>query len=305
MATINQIYKEIIDEKNTLSAIKDDLAPTSAQVETLDLLLSELDSRSRVALWRLFAFVVAVSIWLRESFVAKAIAEAEERSSNSDVGTARWLRRKALEFQYSAAAPQSLVFGERDFSIAYPVTDPALRIVTVCSVGAGPSGPYVLCAKGAYPFQRLDDPELAALRDYLSQVQFVHRSIDALSLDADKLYVAGEYFYDPAYASVVGTGVLAALQAHLRDLSSGANFGGYVNLQKLNDVLQAVPGVRDVALTEVSLRAHNAPFAQRTKIYDLASGENIKQAKSAAGHVVLETAPGATLDLNLIGRVQL
>lgn len=305
MATINSIYKQIVDEKNNLSAIKDNLSPTSAQVETLDLLLTELNSRSRVAVWRLFAFVVAVCIWLREQFFAKAVAEAEEFKNNSDVGTPRWLRRKSLEFQYSTAVPQSVVFNPEDFSIAYPTIDESLRLVTVASVITTNSGPTVLCAKGSYPFQPLLEAETNSLKEYIKQIQFAHKAVNVITLAADKLYLAGEYFYDAAYASVIDAAITAALQAYLGDLSSGSNFGGFVNLQKINDVLQSVPGVLDVALTEVSLRADGSPFANRTKIYSLAENTNLRQVKSTAGHVVLETTSGSTLDATFLGYVQL
>lgn len=303
--TIAEYYKVIIDEKNNQAAIKDALAPTSAQEETLALLLAELNSRSRVAIWRLFAFVVAVCQWLREQFFVKMVADAEIKVLNSDIGTPRWLRRKVLEFQYDASNPQNVEFNPDDFSINYPVVDENLRIVAVCSVGRDSSGSYVLVAKGdAYPYSKLTTLEVNSLSDYISKIQFCHRKVRVETKDPDYLYIEGVYYYDPAYAQVIANYVTRAIQEYVKTLSSGENFGGYVNYNKLLDVIQNVPGIKDVKLAEVALRANATPFASRSPIYKLATNTNDLQLKTVSGYLALEPdTDGNDLETKFTGAV--
>jgi len=73
-----------------------------------DPVLSDMNSPSSVATYNLFTFVVATCINLFEQAIDIFKTEVETIASEAVPGTAAWVQREALKFQYSATSPQVL-----------------------------------------------------------------------------------------------------------------------------------------------------------------------------------------------------
>ena len=80
--TIEQINNEIIKAKESEPA------------------LAGLTSTSKVAIWRLWAYITAFVIWTLEKIFDEHKKEVSEALSELKPHTARWYRNKALAFQY-------------------------------------------------------------------------------------------------------------------------------------------------------------------------------------------------------------
>jgi hypothetical protein len=83
--------------------------------------LSGLTSVSAVAIWKLWTRVVAASLETEEQLNDLFRAELEQIARDAVPGTAEWLQKRVLEFQYDALSPQ--VVQVIDGRVGYPVIE--------------------------------------------------------------------------------------------------------------------------------------------------------------------------------------
>ena len=70
------------------------------QAKTQEPALNELNSTSKVAIWRLWVYIISVAIWSLEKIFDLHRADIDKRLAELKPHTARWYRSKALAFQY-------------------------------------------------------------------------------------------------------------------------------------------------------------------------------------------------------------
>jgi hypothetical protein len=268
--TIESIKQQMIDTKATLSALDD------------------LTTDSQVSLFGNIIYVTAVNIGVLEQLIDLYIAEIETIINAQAVGSIPWLRAKILEFQYG----DYVELNTSTFAIAYPEIDEALKIITRCSVKE--TGNLVVQAKVAKsdPPVALSGLEITALEDYLDIIKPAGTQINVVSLTSDKLYLNGTIFYSGQYSDVIQDNVEAALSDYMTNLSSAENFDGVVRVVEVVDVIQAVEGVVDVNIIEVGARANTVAFADRTVVYKLSAGTNLREYTTVSGYIVEETESG-------------
>jgi hypothetical protein len=265
-------------------------------------LLAGLNSPSQSSLWNLWAYITAVAINLHEQLWDIFQTEIETIASSAAPGTPQWLRDKTLKFQYSATNPQILQL--IDFIPQYTVVDPTLRLVTQCSVKLEGNRIVLLkVAKGTdtltplgietIPPNTLDNnPEINALKTYIENIKFAGTSIQVISLQADRLQVYADVYYDGQY--VLGTvkdNVKTAIATYLKNLP----FDGLVSNTKLIDAIQAVQGVLDVQLQKLGARAFEQSPLTTTNLVDSYT-VLCRNYATIAGYIIPEDATGFTLD---------
>ena len=69
----------------------------------------DVDTPSKVAEWKLWRYIVAVCIYLHEQLWDILKGELELIALRAVPGTAAWLQRQVLLFQYSVTTPQVVV----------------------------------------------------------------------------------------------------------------------------------------------------------------------------------------------------
>ena len=270
--TIEEIKQQLIDTKDSLPA------------------LSGLTSNSQVSLFGNLFEVTAINIGIFEQLIDAYISEIETIISAQAIGSITWVRQKALDFQYG----DYVELDTTDFSISYPVLDTTKQIITRASVKE--VGNLIIQIKVAKsePPAPLIAGEVTALTDYLTVIKPAGTQINIVSLDSDKLYLEGIVYYSGQYSSVIQTNVETALGDYMEALSSTDNFDGVVRVSEVNDIIQAVTGVKDVNLTEIGARPDTTAFGSRTTVFKLSSGTNIREYETYAGYIVEETTSGST-----------
>jgi len=230
--TIAEIYDEIIVEKESQTA----LSGLTPDPETSLGLLNDLSSGSRVAIWRLWAYITAVAIWTHEQVFELFLEEAEAIAAAAPAGTARWYQKKVLEFQFG----DSLQYVNNQY--VYDPVDLSARIVTRCAVQDRGDGVVVVkVAKDVTPTP-LTNTEKTALEGYIAKIKFAGTRVAVLSQDADEIDLDYDIFYDPIVP-------LATLQARVQNAidayATNLEFNGEVRINKITDALQVVDGVVD------------------------------------------------------------
>ena len=280
--TIAQIQAQIIATKN-------------AQPE-----LAGLTSTSKRAIWNLWTFVVAACIAIFEQLLDSFLTEVETQVAQSAGASVLWLQAKMFQFQYDATTPQ--VIQLINTVPQYPVVDANKRIITACSVTSSLSNQVSIKVAKSNPFVALASAELTAAQSYINTIGAAGITYNVISLNADKLYVQAQIYYQGQYSTVIQQNVIAAINSFLQNLSI-VNFNGSMKISDLEIAIRSVAGVNDVVLNNVRGRDDASSFSNGI---DLVLNNTVisRQWNTIAGYIVQETTTGKTFadSLTFIGQ---
>lgn len=264
----------------------------------------DVNTPSKVAEWKLWRYIVAVSIYLHEQLWDILKGELELIALRAVPGTAAWLQRQVLLFQYSLTTPQVVVLVD-----GYPTYNPILtelRIVKRCSVKQQIDRLVIVKVAKQDSMGNLIPlvmTELNSLKGYVAKIQFAGTKINVISLVSDKLYIQADIYYDGEYVdSVVKTNVILAVENYLATLS----FDGVLSNSGLEDAMQSVAGVKDVVLRQVIARPDTTAITDPGTIKLIFPNytEVKKDYETAAGYVIRENTATYKLEdgtnLNMI-----
>ena len=247
---------------------------------------------------RQICFTVAVCQALLEQLQDLFQQRIEETAAKAPAASAPWVQDKMFKFQYSATDPQIIALVNT--VPTYPVVDPALRIITACSVISTVSNETQIKVAKRNPFIALSAPEISAAQGYINIIGVAGINYVVVSLSSDKLYIAADIYYQGQYASVIKPKVISAIEAWFIDRATN-NFNGAVDMADLEGIINNVPGVNDVVLKNVRGRADTDLFSAGI---DLILNTQVLQRKwqTQAGYIGSETDFGHTLldSLNFI-----
>ena len=262
-----------------------------ANILKIQELLPNLTSPSVTATFRLFSYVIAVSIAVLEQVIDNAKAQIQTIANNTPVGTASWWVDKAKSFQYDALNPQ-IVLERPDHSVGYPVVNEELRIITAASLVVNESKRITLkVAKGDISaLQPLATAEFNAVRSYVDRIALAGLVPDVVSASSDKLFLDVDIYYDGQYVQgEVLTNCTDAVNTYLQTL----DFSGKVFIQGVTDAIQSVVGVSDVVINDMVLRSDTQTIATGTELVN-SKTTIVRSSTSFAGYVNGETTVGFT-----------
>lgn len=248
--TLTEIYDALIVEKETLEVLSG-LAPNPDDSQTF---LQDLSSTSKVAIWRLFLWVVAVGLWTTETLFDRHKAEIVALKFTLHVSTAQWWQERALEFQLG----YTLTWNGSQF--VYSSIDEVAKIIKRAAVVHSPGIVRIKVAKldgGGLPVP-LSGPETVAFTAYAQLIAPAGINTLIISANADLLKVYFTVYYDPLVLdssgellSTPGTKPAEdAINNYIRNLP----FNGVLNLTALTDAVQSATGVVDPILTSASAK---------------------------------------------------
>ncbi len=261
--TIAQIYDAMITEKETFASL-DGLTPKPDDSQTF---LADLSTTSKVAIWRLMFWVVAVAIWAHEMVFDEHEAEVEATAAALIPGTAQWLQGEMFKFQFG----DTLQFIDGKFQ--YPIIDLTKQIIKRVAIVETLGQVRVKVAKldVSDDPEKLDAAEESAADTYLNQIKFAGTNTALITKDADLLKVAYDIHYDPqvldsAGESIADPGtfpVVDAINGYIQELP----FNGALNLTEMTDAVQAADGVVDPVLTLAEAKFGAIPYATIVREY--------------------------------------
>ena len=260
--------------------------------KTADATLNALNSPSAVAIWRLWTRITASAIETQEQLWDVFKLELEQIAREAVPGTADWLQKRVLEFQYDAASPQ--VITVVDGKATYPVIDASKRIITRAAIVEQVNNRVLVkVAKddGSGGLTPLTTNEINALISYLDKIGFVGIAIDTSSLFADRLKFTGEIFYSGEYVeTTVKAAIIVAIKNYLSSVSI-TNFDGTIIREQIIDAIQAVEGVTGVDTLGVVLiaRPSSVPLTGAVTTVN-------RSYVTAAGYIIEEDTSGSTFN---------
>ncbi|GIJ93359.1 hypothetical protein CAPN002_05770 [Capnocytophaga stomatis] len=212
-----------------------------------ELALTELNSTSKTAIWRLLIYIVSVAIWTLEKLFDLHKKEVDERLSELKPHTARWYRNKALAFQYGFDLKEdSDIFdnkGNNEQAIANS------KIVKYSAVIEKDTGQLIvkIATEQGGKLQPISQTQQQAFEAYIAEIKDAGVRVAVTNYRPDRLILDFEIYYDPLVLDEYGTHRLSgnkpvqeAIEQYMKELP----FNGEMILAHLTDKLQQVEGVK-------------------------------------------------------------
>jgi len=200
-------------------------------------------SSSRVAIWRLWTYVVAVCIWTLENLFDFHKSEVEGIIATQKPHTLQWYVMMAKLFQYGVTLPSD------SDAYATPSSDPSIVIVKYAAAVELINLVRIKVAKqSGAALAGLSPGELTAFSAYMNRIKDAGVRLQLTSGNPDNLRLVVAIYYDPLVLTSTGarldgtaaTPVLDAVNTFLENLP----FNGLFVLNNLIIALQAIDGVR-------------------------------------------------------------
>ena len=247
--------------------------------------LNDLNSPSQTSIYNLWAYVIAVSVFMQETLWDLFKTNLETDIANAPIGTDAWVNEQAYKFQYSTSTPQ-IISLDNNFVPTYPVTDLSLRLISRASTLTMPNRLVRVKVAKNNPPEALSITELTAFKGYLDEISFAGVQYNTTSLSGDPLYVGATIYYNGQYASTITGDTVLALTNYMQNLP----FDGYVRVSKIEDAIQGVIGVNDVVLNNIAIRPASLAFSGTTYLVQN-NTEIYNKYPMYAGYTVPEFAP--------------
>ena len=218
------------------------------QAKTQEPALESLNSTSKVAIWRLWVYIIAVAIWSLEKIFDLHRADIDRRLAELKPHTARWYRSKALAFQYGFdLLPDSDTFnnqGHTEEAIG------ASKIVKYSAVVESPNEGRLIvkiATEQGEQLQPITDSQRQAFEAYLSEIKDAGVRLSVVNYQPDILHLQMKIVYDPLVLDSNGQSILHAtkpVETAIRDYLKRLPFNGELVLAHLIDALQQAEGVK-------------------------------------------------------------
>lgn len=244
----------------TITGIQNEII---AQVQANATLAPLLTSTSKVAIWRLTTYVVAVCIWTLETLFDIHVADVNETISKLKPHSLRWYAGKALAFQYGYNLVDDADYYDNTGIDDTTIT--ASKVVDYAAVVEQERGLRIKVAKdNGTDLTALTSPELNAFKEYMKRIKDAGVRLNITSGPADGLRITIDLYYNPLVLNSAGgrlDGVVAqpvqdAVKTYLKNLP----FNGVFVLQSLVDVLQLVDGVKIAHIVSAQAQYGALPY---------------------------------------------
>ena len=216
-------------------------------------LSAQLTSTSKVAVFRLFAYIIASSIWLLESIFDNHKKEIDTALYEQKSGTPRWYRNMSLAFQYGF----DLLEDSDKFDNTGYTDDQieASKIIKYCSVKESIESNRLtikVAGESGDALQPLDDTQITAFLQYMSEVKYAGVKLNVVNNPADKLLLNMQIYRDVLVIDENGVSILNGdkpVEKAIRSYMKTLPFDGVLVLNDLIAHIRAVEGVDDANIT--------------------------------------------------------
>ena len=228
----------------TISEIQQEILQAKAKEPAL----SELNSTSKTAIWRLWTYITAVAIWTLEKLFDQHKIEVHTALSELKPHTARWYRNKALAFQYGF----DLIEDSDQFN---PVgsTQEAIdnsKIIKYSAVTEAQTESRLIvkiATEQGGELQPISQGQKASFDAYLNEIKDAGVRITTINYLPDILKLQMKIYRDPLVLDQNGMSILTGekpVEKAIEDYLKKLPFDGELVLAHLVDALQKVEGVK-------------------------------------------------------------
>lgn len=266
---LKTIYNQLIAEKETLSALSVWSGATS--MTGYQELLADVSNGARVAVWKLFLWIVAYSTWLHEILWDLKTKELDRKAREAQAANAYWWERVLKEFQYG----YTLEWIGKKFQ--YEEIDEDARLIKFASI-KDHKPVIVKVAKedsNGEPMPLDNDsygPEHTAVEAYIKARKPFGIPFVLVSEVADDLDFEIEVYYDGlGDFELIKNEVINAVIAAIKE----TGWNGRLYKSKVEDAVQVVKNVKDVVVIKLNGKheaSNNGEWQVIGRFYESYSG---------------------------------
>ncbi len=228
--TIEQINNEIIKAKESEPA------------------LAGLTSTSKVAIWRLWAYITAFVIWTLEKIFDEHKREVSEALSQQKPHTARWYRNKALAFQYGFNLhSETDLFDNTGKSKEEIENSKIIKYSAVTEVETESRLIVKIATEQGGELQPISQAQKASFDAYINEIRDAGVRITTINYLPDILKLQMKIYRDPLVLDENGQSILSGekpVEKAIKEYFKKLPFNGELVLAHLVDALQQVEGVK-------------------------------------------------------------
>ena len=228
--TIEQINNEIIKAKESEPA------------------LAGLTSTSKVAIWRLWAYITAFVIWTLEKIFDEHKKEVSEALSEQKPHTARWYRNKALAFQYGFdLRSETDLFDNTGKSKEEIENSKIIKYSAVTEVETESRLIVKIATEQSGELQPISQGQKASFDAYINEIRDAGVRITTINYLPDILKLQMKIYRDPLVLDENGQSILTGekpVEKAIKEYFKKLPFNGELVLAHLVDSLQQVEGVK-------------------------------------------------------------
>lgn len=210
--------------------------------------LESLNSTSKVAIWRLWVYIIAVAIWSLEKLFDQHRADIDKRLAELKPHTARWYRSKALAFQYGFdLLPDSDKFNNQGHT---EEAIEASKIVKYSAVIESKNEGRLIvkiATEQGEQLQPITDAQKKAFEAYLQEIKDAGVRLSVVNYQPDVLHLQMKIIYDPLVLDSNGQSIIHAtkpVEETIKSYLKRLPFNGELVLAHLIDALQQAEGVK-------------------------------------------------------------
>ena len=235
---ISEIYNELVLEKQNFTQLN----ALQPNIDSSQTLLNDLNTSSKVAVWRLIFFVVAVGIWSLENIFDIHKTWIENRAKEIIPGNIPWYAKQAKDFQNG----DTLVYLDNVYK--YATINEANKIIKLVAVSEGGGKILIKVAKliSNLP-EQLTTPELEAFAYYVNKIKFAGITVLVVSRPADLLKISYRIYYDPlllnSNGEFISNNSIKPVEDVINEFIKNIPFDGIFSFTTLTDKIKAISGV--------------------------------------------------------------
>lgn len=266
MLTVKDYYNHIILIKEGKSELNELQPYNDNGVKLMD----DLNSGSKVAIWRLWVWIMATLSWMQNAAMLKHKKEVESQIENQRHGTTKYYHAKSLDFQLGHA----LFWNGHQY--VYLNADESAQIIKRSAVGMHLGVLRFKVTKEINgELEPLTSSEKTAFSDYLLDILYPGTNYSVISTQADELKLDLNVYVDHQVINADGENVITgeyivenAINRYIENLP----FNGRMAIQKLIDEIQEVEGVKDLELLNAYSKYGSLPWTSFNRQIEPFSG---------------------------------
>lgn len=261
--TLSEIYDAIALEKanmNELSSWFTNQANPGSILDDHQTLLNDLTSSSKVAIWRLMLWVVAVAIWIHEGLWDVFKGEVDEILAANVSHNLRWYQEESLKFQFG----DQLVWNSEHYQYEYTEINSDKQIIAHAATEESNGLVKVKVARLVNnELKQLDAVQEEAFTAFWAQYKDAGVMMSIVNAPADLLKLQYEIYYDATVLNADGSlindssvfPIEEAINSYLNELDFNASF----SLEQCDAKIMKAVGVLD--LKRLSAQTKHSTFS--------------------------------------------
>lgn len=239
-----------------------------SQVQSDPILGPLLTNNSRVSIWILFTYCIAVCQWTCENLYDAFVAMVNALLAQKMPHTAQWYASMSKAFLYG----QQLIPDSDTYDTSL-LTDDQITAAQIISYAAAieqvVNNRVVLRIKVAKLINGdlgpLSSDELAAFTAYMTRIKDAGVALVITSTIADGLKASIDFYYDPLILNGAGSRNDGTATTPVQDAASNflsnLPFNGVYSVNQFNDALQGVQGYKDLRINYALTQYGSLPYS--------------------------------------------